>query len=361
MTTWTAAYRSAMVSPFESMTLVHGPRGFADQTVRQVVRVRGEGERLRVRFSNLYGARPLVVGRVVAGGAAVTFGGGARVTVGVGEEAVSDPFAFPLKGEADLTVSAYLPEETGPATYHPFALRTTWIAPGDGDAPGGEESESGFFLSGVDVAAEAGRPVVAAFGDSLTDGVGTTPGADRRYPDVLARLVPAASVVNLGIAGNRLVSDEFGERGVARFAREVPAVPGVTHAVVQVGLNDIGMPVVFDVPPVTFDELTAGYRAIAGTAARHGITAVVATVTPFGGAQPPGVDLAAEEALRRRLNAWLRANEAGFAAVADLDAALRDPADPSALRPDHDSGDHLHPDDAGAEAMAETVARALGI
>ncbi|WP_371782792.1 SGNH/GDSL hydrolase family protein [Streptosporangium subroseum] len=375
---WTAAFRSAPVSPYESMTLIHPSRGFGNETLRQVVRVRGGGDRLRVRFSNLYGKQPLTIAstRVAAlesgssiiatTDTAITFDGTPHVTIGVGAEAVSDPVDFATTAETDLVVSTYYASETGPATYHPFALQTGYVARGDvvshPELSDPEEVESRFHLSGLDVWTRARRHVVAVFGDSLADGVGTTPGADLRYPDLLARRVsePGMSVINLGIAGNRLLTDVFGERGITRFDREVLATPGVTHAIVQLGVNDIGMPGMFGLPAVPVADLIAGLTSIAERAKRHGLTTIIATVTPFGGAAgvTPGFDTPESEETRQRLNQWIRANQE-FDAVADLDRVLHDPAVPAALLPRYDSGDHIHPSDAGAEVIADVLFRAL--
>jgi lysophospholipase L1-like esterase len=376
--TWTAAFRSAPVSPYESMTLIHPSRSFHDETLRQIVRVRGGGQRLRLRLSNLYGKQPLTITRtrvaalgttssiVASTDTEVTFTGTFYVAVPIGEEVVSDPIDFPTTTETDLAVSTYHAVETELVAYHPFALQTGYVARGDvashPDMPDPEEVASRFYLSGIDAWTPTGRRVVAAFGDSLTDGVGTTPGANLRYPDLLARQVAEANmtVINLGIAGNRLLSDVFGERGIARFDRDVLASPGVTHLVLQIGLNDIGMPGMFGLPPVPAADLIAGLTAIVERARQHGLTTIISTVTPFGGAAAiaPGLDTAENEETRQRLNHWIRTNP-GLGAVADLDRALHDTATPNYLLPSYDSGDHMHPNDVGAKVIADTVAQIL--
>lgn len=375
---WMAAFRSAPVSPHEPMTLIHPPRGFHDQTLRQVVRLSGGGTRLRVRLGNLYGKDPLTIARIRVAAhrtaaailphtdTAVTFGGAHQVTIPPGQEAISNPLDLTTTPGTDLVLSSYHAAATGPSDYHPFALQNGYLSPGDAvthpDLPQPQPVESRFFLSGIDVLGPADQPVVAAFGDSITDGVGTTTGTHRRYPDLLARrLHPAgAAVLNLGIAGNRLLSDVFGERGTTRFDRDVLTAPGVTHVVVQLGLNDIGLPGMLDQPPLRAADFIAGLSALATHARRHGIRPIIATVTPFAGAAAagPGFDTPEAQSTRRQLNQWIRTNDA-YDAVADLDQALRDPTAPAALHPDYDSGDHIHPNDAGAKAIADTVADAL--
>lgn len=376
--TWTAAFRSAPVSPDEPTPLVYPSRGFDDQTLRQVVRVYSGGDRLRIRISNRYGKEPLAVARtriaVHATGAAtvpgtdtgVTFGGARDVTIGTGQEAVSDPVNLAATNGSSLVISTYYAVPCGRATYHPFALQTGYVAAGDAtsqpELPHPDETEPRFHLTGIDVETPAARRVIAALGDSLTDGVGTTPGRHLRYTDHVARRAAAAgmSLVNLGIAGNRLLTDVFGESGSARFDRDVLAAPGVTHLIVQLGINDIGLPGMLGASPVSADELIDGYTAIAERARRRGLTTVIATLTPFSGAATagPGFDTQENEELRQRVNRWIRTS-GEFDGVADLDHALSDPAAPAALAPGYDSGDHIHPNDAGAQAMADAVSTTL--
>ncbi|WP_424641382.1 GDSL-type esterase/lipase family protein [Embleya sp. AB8] len=363
------------MSPYESMPLIHPSRGFADETLRQIVRVRGSGEQLRIRLTNRFGRQPLTVGRtrvaahragstIVPGtDRAVTFAGAAHVVIPEGAEVVSDVVEFATTDETDLVLSTYHPVPTGLATYHPFTLQTGYVAPGDVTAdptlPAAVPVEPRFHLGGIDVLAAEPRRVVAVFGDSLTDGVGTTPGAHLRYPDLLGRRIGAATVLNLGIAGNRLLADVFGERGVARFDRDVLELPGLDRVIVQIGLNDIGLATMFDTPAVSAADLIAGPTSIARRAGARGVGTIATTVTPFGGAAglAPGLDTPENEETRQRVNDWIRTTHE-FDAYADLDHALRDPAAPTALRPEYDSGDHIHPNDAGAEAMAAATAEA---
>jgi lysophospholipase L1-like esterase len=209
--------------------------------------------------------------------------------------------------------------------------------------------------------------VVVAFGDSLTDGYGTTPGADNRYPDQLAeRLAGSRSelgVVNAGINGNKLLAGSpcFGEAGVGRFGRDALRQPGVRAAVVLAGINDIGGGGFPDFgcgasPVVTAGQVIAAHRTLIRVAHARGVRVVGVTMLPIKGAY--GYDTPANEAVRDAVNRWIR--ESGeYDAVADADAALRDPADPDALRPAYDSGDHLHPNDTGAGALARAVAPAV--
>jgi lysophospholipase L1-like esterase len=228
--------------------------------------------------------------------------------------------------------------------------------PFDTTAPAGATYRA--FLSGVEVERAARGPVIVAFGDSITDGTGSTNGADRRWPDRLAerlvaeRATRSAAVVNAGIAGNRVLSDGaiamFGEGALARLDRDVLSVPGVTHMVVLEGVNDLGMG---GAKPPSAEEMKAGYRQLMARARAQGIKVIGATILPYEGAR---YFHANGEAVRRELNAWIRSG-GEFDGVIDFDAAVRDPAAPTRMRADLHAGDWLHPNDAGYRVMGDAV------
>jgi lysophospholipase L1-like esterase len=392
---WTGAWASSMHHPVPGNEW-DGPNwsqeGFARQSVRQVVRVAAGGSRVRIRLSNRYGTTALrLAGASIARsgeGAAVragtvrplTFGGRAAASIPTGAELVSDPAAMVTTALDQLTVTLYFAGDTGPATFHEGGLTVSYRADGDhrfdvaGTAFAGTTSDSRYYLTGVDV---AGRPrsgppapagAVVAFGDSITDGYGTTAGADNRYPDQLAERLVAdggrVSVLNAGINGNKLLADSpcYGERGVTRFQRDVLAQPGVRVAVVLAGINDIGAGGFPDFgcgssPVVNATALIEGFRAIVRAARAHGVAVVGVTIAPMKGAA--GYDTPANEAVRTAVNHWIRIGGA-FHTVVDLDHVLADPRDPRALRAAFDSGDHLHLNDAGADALAHAVSHAIG-
>ncbi|GAA3741330.1 SGNH/GDSL hydrolase family protein [Plantactinospora mayteni] len=399
---WSAAWATGLHHPVPGNDW-DGPNwsvdGFTGESVRQVVRVSTGGSQLRVRLSNRYGTQPLRLTGATVGssgpGAAVrpgtlrplTFRHRPSVTVPVGAELVSDPVRFGVAALDRLTVTFYFADPTGPATFHQGGLTTTYRATGDrrsepgADAFGGDTSHSWYYLAGVDVSGppprgagrggsdgrDAARDTVVAFGDSLTDGYGSTPGADNRYPDQLAERLVAGGhrlgVVNVGINGNKLLADSpcYGERGVTRFHRDALGQPGVRAVVVLIGTNDIGGGGFPDFgcgasPVVTAAEVVDGHRALVRAAHRQGIQVVGLTIPPWKGAF--GYDTPANEAVRDRVNDSLRAG-VGYDALVDLDRLLADPADSDALRPEFDAGDRLHLNDAGAELIATEVARAL--
>lgn len=195
------------------------------------------------------------------------------------------------------------------------------------------------------------EPVVVCFGDSLTEGVGTSDG--HSYPDVLSRRL-GAKVWNAGIGGNQLLRDGYGESGLRRYHRDVLDVPGVTHVVVELGINDIGLAAMDGHPVPGAELITTGLATLARAARHAGVTAIGATLSPNGGALFPGHHSPEGERVRQAVNAWIRSG-AEFTAVVDIDVALRDPDRPTWYRPDLDSGDHLHPNDAGAEAIAHSI------
>ncbi|MER5430845.1 SGNH/GDSL hydrolase family protein [Streptomyces sp. NPDC002588] len=352
--------------------------GTAGRTVRNVVHTSVGGTSARITLSNLYGTRPLTVTHATlavaahdGGPAAVTgtlrrltFGGATAVTVPAGGQTVSDAAALAVPPDTDLLVSAFTPTSAGPVTFHTHAQQTSYLAVGEyaedvtGTAYTGT-SRSWRYLTAVDVLSDEANGTVVAFGDSITDGYASTPGADRRWPDVLAdRLrdavrpgtdTPRYSVVNAGISGNRLLSDGplRGAAGLNRFEGDVLSRPDVRVVVLDLGINDILRAPRLADP----DAIIAGLRTLADRAHARGVRVVGATLMPFGG--HPGYS-AGREAVRQRINAAIRTGKV-FDAVVDFDKALRDPYDPRSLAPDYDSGDHLHPSDRGYREMAETL------
>jgi lysophospholipase L1-like esterase len=383
---WAGTWGTAVQHPMPGNEFF-GPNwsmeGFADQSVRQVVRVSTGGARVRIRLSNLYGTGPLRVAGATIGkageGAAVRpgtirelrFGGSPSTTIPAGGGVSSDAARLRVAPLDKLTVTLFFAEPSGPATFHEGGFTTTYRATGDhrvdpgAAAFGGETSHSFYVLAGVDVAGGAGasRGTVAAFGDSITDGAFSTPGADDRYPDELAeRLVGAGrpmGVVNLGINGNKLLSDStcFGEKGVTRFPRQVLSQPGIRTAIVLEGINDIGSAGQPDFgcgvsPAITVEQLIEGHRTLIRAAHARGVRILGATLTPFKGNEFYFNERT--EAMRDALNHWIRTS-GEYDAVVDFDRALADPADPDAMRPAYDAGDHLHPNDAGMAAMAAVI------
>ena len=376
--TWTAAPQATWRDEFPFPTGL--PDVLQDTTLRQVARISLGGTRLRLVLSNAEGRVPLAIGavhvalaadgdRIVAGSdRVVTFGGAAGAHVPAGAPLVSDPVALALPALARLAVSIHLPGPVAPAGFHWDGRDTAWLASGDRTAAphldGATPTGARAFLAGVLVEAPAAAGVVVALGDSITDGNGATPGRDARWPDFLAaRLAPRGiAVVNAGISGGRLLSDGMGASALARLDRDVLAQPGVRALLVLIGSNDIawpGTPFEPDGLRPTAQALLAGYRQLAERAHARGVRVVAGTLPPFEDALA-GTPLAAystpaaKDALRRRVNDWLRATDV-FDAVVDFDAVLRDPAHPARLAPAYDSGDHLHPGDRGNAAMADAV------
>ncbi|MEW9550469.1 GDSL-type esterase/lipase family protein [Nonomuraea sp. NPDC050783] len=367
--TWVAGFRTGVIGPYEEIKLAE-PRAFRDETVRQALLMAGGGERVRLRLTNRYGRAPLTIGAArvalrAAGDAIVPgsrrevrFGGAGEVTVPAGGEVTGDPVDLAVEAGAHLVVSLYLPEATEPATFSHQPMETAYVAPGERvdapELPGAEQVPARFYVSGVDVEAPAGTAVAVAFGDSWFEGVGTTMGADRRSVDVLNRRLERGWVVNQGIAGNRLLVDEVGEHALARLERDALSVPGATHVLVNLGINDLGLPGMAGLPPATADDLIAGFTELAGRVRAAGLRVLAATVGPFAGAIYPGVSTPEGLAARRRVNEWIRAGGA-FDAVFDVARAVENPGDPDFIRPDLDAGDGMHLNDAGAGVMAGTV------
>ncbi|PXY22801.1 SGNH/GDSL hydrolase family protein [Prauserella muralis] len=384
---WTGTWAASMMAPSPGFGPNWSEEGFADHTVRQVVRVSTGGALARVRLSNAYGTGPLTItgatiGRAADGAAVrpgtlrnLTFRGSRSVVVPPGDEVASDPAVFGVRPLDSLAVTLYLAAPTGPATQHLFASATSFRADGDHRADLGagaftETTESWYYLAGIDVTgAVPRRDAIAAFGDSITDGALSTVDANNRYPDELAELLVAQGkprgVLNAGIGGNRVLTDSpcLGEKATSRFHEDVLDEPRVGTVLVLEGINDIGFgalppgedPCFSGGPEVTAAQLIAGHRDLIRQAHRHGIRAIGLTLLPYKGA---GYYTPEGEAVRDALNRWIRTS-GEYDAVVDLDRIMAAPGDADLLNPAYDSGDNLHPNDAGYRAMAEAVASAL--
>ncbi|MEV3861690.1 SGNH/GDSL hydrolase family protein [Streptomyces sp. NPDC050095] len=349
--------------------------GLAGRSVRNVVHTSVGGTGARITLSNLYGQQPLTlthasVAVAAAPGSAtalagtvhrLTFSGNTSVVIPAGQQVVSDAARLKVPADADMLVTTYAPTPSGPVTYHPQARQMSYVASGDRvEDPNGtrysEQSPYWRYLTSLDVLSHEAQGTVAIIGDSLTDGVTSTVGANRRWPDVLAdRLrtesgAPRYGVVNLGISGNRILSDGLGRpaanpSGLSRFDRDVLGRAGVRAVVIDLGINDI-----MRTPQQTDPEKIAdGLRDLVRQAHARGLRVIGATLMPFGGHRGYQRQL---EGVRQDVNALIRGGKV-YDDYVDFDKALRDPYDPRKLLPRYDSGDHLHPSDAGYRAMAD--------
>lgn len=349
------------------------PSSFRDVTLRQVVRASVGGDRLRVVITNEYGQSPLKVGRVTVrpqgavGALPVRFQGADAADVPPKGRLLSDPVPLPTKAGDRIEVDLYLPEPTSLAGFHWDARERSLLLQGDAagraDASPSQTLSTRAFVGELLVESARARQAVVAIGDSITDGNGSSIGLDQRWPDHLARrLAPqGVAVLNAGISGNRLLSAGWGESALARFERDALRHEGVRAVIVLLGTNDIGFPgspFAPTEPAVTVQALGRAFLQLVEQAHARGVRVLGATVPPFENALA-GTPLAGhhsphKEAMRQALNAWIRESRA-FDAVVDFDAVLRDPAHPARLRPELDSGDHLHPGDRGYQLMAEAI------
>jgi lysophospholipase L1-like esterase len=367
---WIATWGASPVAPLPANTT--NP-GFTNQTVRLVVHTSLGGDEARVRLSNAFGTASLVIGAahvalrnmnagIVSGtDRALTFSGSSSVTIPPGALVVSDSVKLGVPALSDLAVSLYLPGPTGQATWHAVALATTYVSqPGDFtgavDMPVDHTVTSWFYLTDVEVNSSKDTFAVVTFGDSITDGTRSTPDTNHRWPNLLAERLAQhrvkLSVVDQGIAGNRLLHDLVGPNALARFDRDVLTQPGVGYVTVLLGINDIGRSTTGQPPqPVNAEEIIGGYRQMIARAHQQGLKIVGCTLTPFEGAAyftPEG------ETKRQTVNKFIRTGGM-YDGVIDFDAAVRDPGHPAQFLAMYDSGDHLHPNDAGYKAMADVI------
>jgi lysophospholipase L1-like esterase len=365
--TWVAGFRTGVINPSEQIKLAES-RQFSDETVRHVVHMAGGGEAVRVRLTNRYGATPLRIGAARLAqrktGSAIgtdrelTFGGTAEVIIDAGADLVSDPVDLAVVAGEDLLLSLYIPESTSLATFSHQPGEIAYIVTGDHTADvelaGAREVPLRFFVTGIDVLVSDPAPVAVAFGDSWFEGVGTTLSANRRSVDVLNARLTKGWVVNNGIAGNRLTAEEIGESGVRRFDSDAVRVPGVTDILVNFGINDLILGAMGGQPCATTEELIAGFTDLAERAHTAGLRIHAATIGPYAGCVFPGMPLLETQPTRHAVNDWLR-NTDVFDSIFDVDLAVADPQRPDHIRPEFDSGDGMHLNDAGAAAMAATV------
>lgn len=365
---------AAPVAPAPAPAPANRPTGsFSNQTVRMIVRASIGGSRVRVHLSNAFGTTPLVIGAahvalrgkdsaIVAGSDhALMFNGKASVTIPPGAEMLSDPVALTVAPLGELAVSVYAPGDTGPASAHSMALRTTWISK-EGDLTAAPEftdaatSQAWYWVSALDVAAPADAGTIVAFGDSITDGATSSPNTDRSWPSVLAQRLQAnpatanVAIVNEGISGNRILGDGAGVSALARFDRDVLGHAGVKWLMILEGINDMNLAAraPAGTPPLTADDLIGAMKQMIDRAHAHSIKVIGCTLTPFGNATD-GV-----EAMRQALNAYIRTGGA-FDSVVDFDKVIQDPASPRQFRDGYNNTDKLHPNDAGYKAMADAV------
>jgi lysophospholipase L1-like esterase len=357
---------------------------FTDQTVRLIVHTSVGGSRVRIRLSNELGSTPLRIGAahiaLRAGGAdiqtgsdrALTFSGNTGITIPPGAPVLSDPVDLDVPALSDLAISLYLPGTVGATTIHGTASQTNYVSlPGNfvgaASLPTQRTILSWPFLTEVDVEGgqSAGGAAIVTLGDSITDGTRSTPDTNNRWPDWLARRLQTVrdpvqglnnrlGVVNRGISGNRLLSNPpegslAGRNILERFDRDVLATAGVRYMTLMIGINDIGNSP--NATPLPAEELIAGYRQVIARAHAKGIFVFGATLTPFEGA---GYYSPEKELVRQAVNNWIRSSDE-FDAVIDFDRATRDPAHPARFLPAYDSGDHLHPNDLGYQAMGNAV------
>jgi lysophospholipase L1-like esterase len=366
--------------------------GYAGFTIRNVVHPTAGGRQVRIHLSNRFGTLPVLMGHVTvavsahAGGQRsgnvdpsdgavggpvedVLFGGAKSVTVPAGAEFISDPVALRVKPDHDLLVSTWTPEPSGTVTFHPSAMQESVFSRGPADHAGdtgaaafGEKTSVWHYVSGVDVA--GGPGTVVALGDSITDGVTSTFGANRRWTDYLAaRLaaspVPDYGIANSGISGNRILLDDcypaytiyctFGPSALTRLPEDVLGRAGVRTVIIFEGINDIQQ-TPHQADP---DAIIAGLAQLTAQSHAHGLKVVGATIMPWKGWNSYTPEL---DQTRQAVNEWIRSGGDGtLDGLADFDLVTRDPADPAQILPAYDSGDHLHPNDAGDKAMASVV------
>lgn len=382
ITTWAATpaprWAEELPAPFGV------PEVVGDQTVRQIARVSVGGDQLRVIFSNEFGVRPMTIGKasvaISAGKSAVdaatqkplTFGGSASVEIPPGARMYSDPVDLATKALSSVAVSMYLPKRTGVTSVHWDGAQTGYIsAKGDqtmdADFKVDSTTKSRLFVSQIQTNAKPDSTAIVFFGDSITDGACSTADTNNRWPDHIAERLqaeghPDVAVVNEAYSGDRVLTNGMGTNALSRFDISVLGHPRVSTVVMMMGINDIGWPgqgaITPSDPEPTANDVIEGYKQIIDRAHEHGLRFVAITLTPFvdtfKGTPLSGYYTPEKEQMREAVNAWIRTNKTADGLI-DFDKLLEDPANPKHINPAMDCGDHLHPNDAGYQAMAKAV------
>lgn len=361
----------------------HAPN-VSNQTLREIIHTTVGGKALRIRLSNLFGSTSLAIGPahvalrdtgsgvIAASDHAITFSGQPSITVPPGAMVLSDPVEMDVPEHTDLAISIFVPGTMTEITGHWSAQQISYISEAGNfvSAPtltNATEVGSWILLSGVDVLAPAVDYAIVTLGDSITDGAHTTINMNHRWPDILESRLAAAgkhvAVLNAGIGGNRILHDGvgqgtvFGRSALERFDRDVLSEPGVKYLIVLEGINDIGHAQDTDGPgheAVGAPEIIAGLQQIVARAHEKGLIVIGCTLTPFAVAKAPGYYTPEKDVKRHAVNDWIRTS-GKYDAFVDFDKATQDPRHPDQFLPAYDSGDHLHPDDAGYKAMGEAV------
>jgi lysophospholipase L1-like esterase len=379
--TWATSPQSGTPNPREALLRID------NQTVRERVRASIGGSQIRLQFSNEFGSSPLLIGAAtvaiptdvssVKEGSIqnVTFEGGNSTEIPAGAPVLSDPINFPLTSGAEISISIYFPKRLTTPTLHAFAFKHAMVSQ-HGDFTHEKRidrvalSTASISVTAVLVPAQPSNRLVVTFGDSITDGDGSTVDADNNWPNNLIRRIskestgPTFAVVNEGIVGNRLLhgADVFGVSALARFDRDALVLPGVSHIVLLEGINDFGfagakMDGQYLADPAetpSAQDIINAYRQLIARAHARGVKVIGATITPCEGASIPGYYSQTKESLRETVNKWIRTGGA-FDGIIDFDAAVRDPDHPTRLLPKFASKDHLHPNDAGYRTMADSI------
>ena len=372
-TVWTGSWAAAPVAP----PATENPIGPDGETFRDIVHLSLGGRAIRLRISNEFGPTPLTIAAVhvaLSAGSgvirsatdhSVTFNNASSAIIPAGTIAISDPIAISVKAFDDLAVSLFVPAQSGAElTLHNLAMSTNYVTTGnvtaDASLLDATKVTSWHLLKAVDVDAGTNASAIVALGASITDGYHSTPDKNLRWPDDLAIRLhanPATSnigVLNEGISGARILHDVTGPSALARFDRDVLAQTGAKYVIIALGTNDIGrtfFPRGPNESPVTAEQLVWGLQQIVARAHARSVKVIATTLNPYEGADFYNVS---GDRMRQAFNTYVRTGGI-FDGVVDFDRVMLDPSHPTRFLPAYDSGDHLHPNDAGYKAMADAI------
>lgn len=383
---WVSAWQA---SPSDAALSLLTPADYINvgsyQTFREIFSPLGQGTSLRLKISNRFGIRPLVIQTVTlakqSSGAAiipasltsVRFNGSQAVVIPAGTDRFSDPVSFNFTSFDKLAASIAVTDIGGLPTAHHDGRELSYatkVFAGDyandlDDTAFVQKTNRRHLLIGMDVLASSATSTIVALGDSITDGASSKQSENKRYPDALKRRLEAAGmsifVSNAGIGGNRVASGpivpQVGPSALNRLSEDVLLQSGVRDVILLEGINDIALdPFKFIDSNVLFQVIINAYTSLISRMHSQGIRVTQGTLTPTGKTLAPTLTSKAATDLRNRINNWIRTSSPADN-IADFDKVLRDP-DPkyiNNLAAVYDSGDGIHPNDDGYARMAQEV------
>ncbi|KAH8201443.1 hypothetical protein TruAng_004367 [Truncatella angustata] len=361
-------------SPFQGGSI------FKDATLRQTLHLSVGIERVRFQISNTFGGSDLPItaaslalptsGKAGVNGidtsslVGITFNGTTSVNIPKGQVVYTDPVNFKAAAQSMITINLYFQagQSGNSITGHPGSRTTSWMQQGNhlnASTVTGASTAHWYFVSAVEAWAPKSNSALVILGDSITDGRGSTDNTNNRWPDLVLAKMQKSGITTIGVnnqaaGGNTVLTGGLGPPLMQRYKRDLLQTSGVKYALIFEGVNDIGGGSTDSSTQTRIgDQLISSFKQIASDAHKAGITVFGATITPFGG-NGQSYSNPTREATRQRVNKWiLSGGDGSFDATVDFSKILANSGNAANLASQYDSGDHLHPNPAGYQAIAD--------